>query len=162
MNGVEKVCIQILRRNSNWFPIFGAGVITEIGEGVDFSYLSRRSDLNSRVELGSNQRCKVLPLRFWDASATVPCRICNCFPFGSHSMRNHGAAFYLWGGGSSLYHGLVWTAYRALTYQGEIRERGEPFVTGLRGEAQFVRAIWNGTGAMWYISSRQSQKIKKD
>jgi NADPH:quinone reductase-like Zn-dependent oxidoreductase len=136
----------------------GAGVITEIGEGVDFSYLSREVIINPALNWGQNQKVQSSSFEILGMprngtlaeSVIVPSDRIHEKP--AHLSWEEAAALPLAG----------LTAYRALTYQGNLEKGENLLVTGFGGGvAQFVTQFGIALGANVYISSSSPQKIKK-
>jgi NADPH:quinone reductase-like Zn-dependent oxidoreductase len=136
----------------------GAGIITEIGEGVDASYLSREVIINPALNWGQNQKVQSSSFEIlgmprngtFAESVIVPSDRIHQKP--AHLSWEEAAALPLAGV----------TAYRALTYQGNLEIGQNLLVTGFGGGvAQFAAQFGIALGANVYISSSSPYKINK-
>ncbi len=136
----------------------GAGIITEIGEGVDSNYLSREVIINPALNWGQNQKVQSSSFEILGMprngtlaeSVIVPSDRIHQKP--AHLSWEEAAALPLAG----------LTAYRALNYQGNLVKGENLLVTGFGGGvAQFAAQFGIALGANVYISSSSNQKIKK-
>lgn len=136
----------------------GAGIITEIGERVDSSYLDSEVIINPAMNWGQNQKVQSSSFEILGMpgngtlaeSVIVPSDRIHQKP--AHLSWEEAAALPLAG----------LTAYRALTYQGNLEKGENLLVTGFGGGvAQFAAQFGIALGAKVYISSSSPQKIKK-
>lgn len=136
----------------------GAGMITEVGDGVDSSYLNKEVIINPALNWGQNQKVQSSSFEILGMprngtlaeSVIVPADRIHDKP--THLSWEEAAALPLAG----------LTAYRALTYQGNLAKGENLLVTGFGGGvAQFAAQFGLALGANVYISSSSPQKIKK-
>ncbi len=136
----------------------GAGVVSEIGKGVDSFWLRKEVIINAAINWGDNQSFQGKNFEIlgmprngtFAESVVVPADRLHQKP--DHLTWEEAAALPLAG----------LTAYRALTYQGHLEEDENVLVTGFGGGvAQFAAQFALALGAKVSISSSSSDKIKK-
>lgn len=136
----------------------GAGVVSEIGKGVDSFWLGKEVIINAAINWGDNQNFQGKNFEIlgmprngtFAENVVVPAdRL--------HQKLDH----LTWEEAAALpLAGL--TAYRALTYQGQLVEDENVLVTGFGGGvAQFAALFALALGAKVSISSSSPLKIKK-
>ncbi len=136
----------------------GAGVVSELGKGVDSFWLGKGVIINAAINWGDNQNFQGKDFEIlgmprngtFAESVVVPADRLHQKP--DHLTWEEAAALPLAG----------LTAFRALTYQGQLQEDENVLVTGFGGGvAQFAAQFALALGAKVSISSSSSDKIKK-
>jgi len=136
----------------------GAGIISELGAGVDASFLGKEVIINPALNWGQNQKVQSSSFEILGMprngtlaeSVIVPAH--RTHPKPSHLTWEEAAALPLAG----------LTAYRAITYQGHLEKGENLLVTGFGGGvAQFAAQFGLALGANLFITSSKAQKIKK-
>lgn len=136
----------------------GAGVVSELSKGVDSFWLGKEVIINASINWGDNQKFQGKHFEIlgmprngtFAESVVVPVDRIHQKP--DHLTWEEAAALPLAG----------LTAYRALTYQGQLEEDENVLVTGFGGGvAQFAAQFALALGAKVSISSSSSDKIKK-
>lgn len=136
----------------------GAGVVSELGKGVDSFWLGKEVIINAAINWGDNQNFQGKDFEIlgmprngtFAESVVVPADRLHQKP--DHLTWEEAAALPLAG----------LTAYRALTFQGQLQEDENVLVTGFGGGvAQFAAQFALALGAKVSISSSSSDKIKK-
>lgn len=136
----------------------GAGVVSELGKGVDSFWLGKEVIINAAINWGDNQNFQGKDFEIlgmprngtFAESVVVPVDRLHQKP--DHLTWEEAAALPLGG----------LTAFRALTYQGQLQEGENVLVTGFGGGvAQFAAQFALALGAKVSISSSSSDKIKK-
>lgn len=136
----------------------GAGVVSELGKGVDSFWLGKGVIINAAINWGDNQNFQGKDFEIlgmprngtFAESVVVPVDRLHQKP--DHLTWEEAAALPLAG----------LTAFRALTYQGQLQEDENVLVTGFGGGvAQFAAQFALALGAKVSISSSSSDKIKK-
>lgn len=136
----------------------GAGIITEIGEGVNPDLLGKEVIINPALNWGQNQKVQGSSFEILGMpnhgtlaeSIIVPEDRVYSKP--SHLSWEEAAALPLAG----------LTAYRAISYQGQLQEGESLLVTGFGGGvAQFAAQFGLALGAKLYVSSSNPAKIEK-
>lgn len=136
----------------------GAGIVSEIGEGVDYAWLQKEVIINPALNWGENQKVQgpnfeILGMprngTFAD-SVIVP--LDRLYEKPTHLTWEEAGALPLAG----------LTAFRALTYQGEIQPGENLLVTGFGGGvAQFAVQFGMALGANVSTSSSSPKKLEK-
>lgn len=136
----------------------GAGVVSEIAKGVDPFWLGKEVIINASINWGDKQSVQGKNFEIlgmprngtFAENVVVPADRLHQKP--DHLTWEESAALPLAG----------LTAYRALTYQGQLEEKENVLVTGFGGGvAQFAAQFALALGAKVSISSSSSDKIKK-
>ena len=136
----------------------GAGVVSELGKDVDTFWLDKEVVINAAINWGGNQNFQGKDFEIlgmprngtFAESVVVPADRLHQKP--DHLTWEEAAALPLAG----------LTAYRALTYQGQLRDKENVLVTGFGGGvAQFAAQFALALGAKVSISSSSPDKIKK-
>lgn len=136
----------------------GAGVVSELGKDVDTFWLDKEVVINAAINWGGNQNFQGKDFEIlgmprngtFAESVVVPADRLHQKP--DHLTWEEAAALPLAG----------LTAYRALTYQGQLRDKENVLVTGFGGGvAQFAAQFALALGANVSISSSSPDKIKK-
>lgn len=136
----------------------GAGVVSELGKGVDSFWLGKGVIINAAINWGDNQNFQGKDFEIlgmprngtFAESVVVPADRLHQKP--DHLTWEEAAALPLAG----------LTAFRALTYQGQLQEDENVLVTGFGGGvAQYAAQFALALGAKVSISSSSSDKIKK-
>lgn len=136
----------------------GAGVVSELGKGVDSFWLGKEVIINAAINWGDNQNFQGKDFEIlgmprngtFAESVVVPADRLHQKP--DHLTWEEAAALPLAG----------LTAFRALTYQGQLQEDENVLVTGFGGGvAQFAAQFALALGAKVSISSSSYDKIKK-
>ncbi|MEB2779173.1 zinc-binding dehydrogenase [Algoriphagus sp. C2-6-M1] len=135
----------------------GAGVVTEIGEGVDYDWLQKEVIINPALNWGENQKVQSASFEILGMprngtlaeSVIIPADRLHAKPL--HMTWEEAAALPLAG----------LTAFRALTYQGNIQSGENLLVTGFGGGvAQFAVQFGMALGAKVSTSSSSPEKLK--
>ncbi|WP_373521332.1 zinc-binding alcohol dehydrogenase family protein [Aquiflexum sp.] len=136
----------------------GAGIITEVGEEVDKSWIGMEVIINPAMNWGNDQRVqskdfKILGMPENGTLAEyVKVPADRIHPKPSHLSWAESAALPLGG----------LTAYRAACVQGQVKKGDKVLVTGFGGGvAQFAVQFALAKGALVYVSSSKVEKIKK-
>jgi NADPH:quinone reductase-like Zn-dependent oxidoreductase len=136
----------------------GAGVISELGEGVNAEMLGKDVIINPALNWGQNQKVQSPSFEIlgmpnhgtFTESIIVPQD--RVHPKPAHLSWEEAAALPLAGV----------TAYRAISYQGQLTQDETLLVTGFGGGvAQFVAQFGLAMGAKVYVSSSDPIKIAK-
>jgi zinc-binding alcohol dehydrogenase/oxidoreductase len=136
----------------------GAGIISELGEGVNANYLGNEVIINPAINWGQNQKVQSSKFEILGMprngtlaeSVIVPAD--RIHPKPTHLTWEEAAALPLAG----------LTAFRAVTYQGNLEKGESLLVTGFGGGvAQFAAQFGMALGANVFISSSNVQKIQK-
>ncbi|WP_339879671.1 zinc-binding dehydrogenase [uncultured Algoriphagus sp.] len=135
----------------------GAGIVSEIGEGVDYSILQKEVIINPALNWGDNQKVQsssfeILGMpRNGTLAESVIVPVDRLFERPQHMSWEESAALPLAG----------LTAYRALTYQGNIQSGENLLVTGFGGGvAQFAVQFGMALGAKVSTSSSSPEKLE--
>ncbi|MEB2784006.1 quinone oxidoreductase family protein [Algoriphagus persicinus] len=135
----------------------GAGIVTEIGEGVDYDWLQKEVIINPALNWGENQKVQSASFEILGMprngtlaeSVIIPADRLHAKPL--HMTWEEAAALPLAG----------LTAFRALTYQGNIQSGENLLVTGFGGGvAQFAVQFGMALGAKVSTSSSSPEKLK--
>ena len=136
----------------------GAGIVSEIGEGVDYELLQKEVIINPALNWGGNQKAQsasfeILGMpRNGTLAESVIVPVDRLYSKPAHLTWEEAAALPLAG----------LTAYRALTYQGEIQPGENLLVTGFGGGvAQFAVQFGLALGANVSTSSSSPGKLGK-
>ena len=135
----------------------GAGIVSEIGEGVDYSILQKEVIINPALNWGDNQKVQsssfeILGMpRNGTLAESVIVPVDRLFERPQHMSWEESAALPLAG----------LTAFRALTYQGNIQSGENLLVTGFGGGvAQFAVQFGMALGAKVFTSSSSPEKLE--
>lgn len=136
----------------------GAGIITEFGQGVSLGLLGKEVIINPALNWGQNQKVQgpdfeILGMpNHGTLAESISVPVDRIYSKPSHLSWEEAAALPLAG----------LTAYRAISYQGQL-QRGETLlVTGFGGGvAQFAAQFGLALGAKVYVSSSNPSKIEK-
>ncbi|MCE7056174.1 zinc-binding dehydrogenase [Algoriphagus sp. AGSA1] len=136
----------------------GAGIVTEVGEGVTKDWLQKEVIINPAINWGENQRVQSTSFEILGMpkngtfAETVIVPADRLYPKPSHLKWEQAAALPLAG----------LTAFRAVTYQGNIQPGENLLVTGFGGGvAQFAVQFGLALGARVSTSSSSDEKLKK-
>jgi NADPH:quinone reductase-like Zn-dependent oxidoreductase len=136
----------------------GAGVISELGEGVDAEMLGKEVIINPALNWGQNQKVQgplfeILGMpNHGTLAESIIVPLDRVHPKPAHLSWEEAAALPLAGV----------TAYRAISYQGQLTQGETLLVTGFGGGvAQFVAQFGLAMGAKVYVSSSDPEKIAK-
>ena len=136
----------------------GAGIVSEIGEGVDYELLQKEVIINPALNWGGNQKAQsasfeILGMpRNGTLAESVIVPVDRLYSKPAHLTWEEAAALPLAG----------LTAYRALTYQGNIQPGENLLVTGFGGGvAQFAVQFGLALGAKVSTSSSSPGKLEK-
>ncbi|RAI93988.1 quinone oxidoreductase family protein [Algoriphagus yeomjeoni] len=136
----------------------GAGVVTEIGKGVDYGLLDKEVIINPALNWGENQKVQgpnfeILGMpRNGTLAESVIVPVDRLYEKPAHMTWEEAAALPLAG----------LTAFRALTYQGNIQAGENLLVTGFGGGvAQFAVQFGLALGAKVSTSSSSTEKLEK-
>jgi NADPH:quinone reductase-like Zn-dependent oxidoreductase len=136
----------------------GAGIVAEIGEGVEYEWLQKEVIINPALNWGGNQKAQSAGFEILGMprngtlaeSVIVPVDRLHDKP--THMTWEEAAALPLAG----------LTAFRALTYQGDIQPGENLLVTGFGGGvAQFAVQFGLALGAKVSTSSSSPEKLEK-
>ncbi len=136
----------------------GAGIVTEIGEGVSYDWLQKEVIINPALNWGENQKVQSASFEILGMprngtlaeSVIVPVDRLHDKP--THMSWEEAGALPLAG----------LTAFRALTYQGDIQEGENLLVTGFGGGvAQFAVQFGMALGANVSTSSSSPEKLAR-
>ena len=137
---------------------YGAGVISEIGEGVAPSFLGKEVIINPALNWGRNQKVQgphfeILGMpRNGTLAESVIIPVDRAHPKPEHLTWEEAAALPLAG----------LTAFRAITYQGNLERGQNLLVTGFGGGvAQLAAQFGLALGGNLYVSSSKAQKITR-
>ncbi|MFC5623783.1 zinc-binding dehydrogenase [Algoriphagus winogradskyi] len=136
----------------------GAGIVSEIGEGVDYELLQKEVIINPALNWGDNQKVQsasfeILGMpRNGTLAESIIVPVDRLYSKPAHLTWEEAAALPLAG----------LTAFRALTYQGEIQPGENLLVTGFGGGvAQFAVQFGMALGANVSTSSSSPEKLEK-
>uniref|UniRef100_UPI0025F01642 zinc-binding dehydrogenase n=1 Tax=Algoriphagus sp. TaxID=1872435 RepID=UPI0025F01642 len=136
----------------------GAGVVEEVGDGVDLNWVGKDVIINPSINWGDDQKAQgnAFEILGMPRNGTlaekviVPADRLKFKP--EHLSFEEAAALPLAG----------LTAYRALFYQGQLRPEDKVLITGFGGGvAQFAFQFAFNAGAEVYASSSKSEKLEK-
>ncbi len=136
----------------------GAGIVAEIGEGVDYDWLQKEVIINPALNWGENQKVQsssfeILGMpRNGTLAESVVVPVDRLHEKPSHLTWEEAGALPLAG----------LTAFRALTYQGNIQPGESLLVTGFGGGvAQFAAQFGIALGAKVSTSSSSPEKLER-
>ncbi|MGY6523100.1 MAG: zinc-binding dehydrogenase [Mongoliitalea sp.] len=136
----------------------GAGVVTELGDGVDNSWLEKEVIINPSLNWGSDERVQVKDYKILGMpdngtlAEFIKVKADRLHPKPTHMNWEEAAALPLGG----------LTAYRALLVQGRLQKGEKVLVTGFGGGvAQFAVQFALAAGAEVYVSSSSEEKRQK-
>ncbi|MDI1321198.1 MAG: zinc-binding dehydrogenase [Algoriphagus sp.] len=136
----------------------GAGVVSEVAKGVDTSWIGKEVIINASINWGDKQSVQgknfeILGMpRNGTFAENVVVPVDRLYQKPDHLTWEEAAALPLAG----------LTAYRALTYQGQLEDDENVLITGFGGGvAQFAAQFALALGAKVSISSSSPDKIKK-
>ncbi len=136
----------------------GAGTISEISEGVSEDWIGREVIINPSLNWGKNQKVQdpsfeILGMpRNGTLAQSIAVPVDRVHPKPAHLTWEEAAALPLAG----------LTAFRAVSYQGELQKGQNLLVTGFGGGvAQFAAQFGLALGANLYVSSSDPDKIGK-
>ncbi|GMQ27414.1 zinc-binding dehydrogenase [Algoriphagus confluentis] len=136
----------------------GAGVVEAVGSDRDSKWLNQAVIINPALFWGEDQKAQgrkfeILGMpRNGTFAEYVVVPVDRLVPKPSHLSWEEAAALPLAG----------LTAYRALVYQGQVKEGEQVLITGIGGGvAQFAAQFAHALGARVFVSSSQSEKLQK-
>jgi zinc-binding alcohol dehydrogenase/oxidoreductase len=134
----------------------GAGVVTEVGEGVDHGWIGREVIINAAMNWGNDQKAqsKAFEIIGMPSNGTfaeyITVKADRLHDKPSHLSLEEAAALPLGG----------LTAYRSVFYHGKIQKGDKVLVTGFGGGvAQFAAQFAVKAGAEVYVSSGSDEKL---